>query len=137
MRIRRIERIRLILSRVATNFSMETRLWPKMQEDAHFQIGRAKVVEQLTSSVFGQFRACFGFYHNLLVDDHVYALYAKLLSFVDDSGPYLARHAMATSQKLTLQRHHIEVFEKSISEIVVNLEKSPDHRSCECLFQQA
>jgi hypothetical protein len=79
----------------------------------------------LTSGVLGQFGACLSFYYDLLINDHIDALYAKLLSFVRDSSPYFARHSMATRQKLSLQRHHVAVLEKSESEVVVNLEKRP------------
>jgi hypothetical protein len=105
-----------------------------MWENANLQIGRTKAVEQLRSGVLGQLGACLGFYYDLLIHDHIDALYAKLLSFVRDSSPYFARHSMSTRQKLSLQRHHVEVFEKS--EVVVNLEKRPDHGSGECFFQQ-
>ena len=43
---------------------------------------------------------------------------------------------MPTRYKLTLQRHHVEVLQKSKSESVVNLEKGPDHRTGESFFNQ-
>jgi len=57
-------------------------------------------------------------------------------SFICDSNPDLARHPMSTSHKLTLERHHIEMFQKPESEVVVNLEKRPDDGAGESFFHQ-
>jgi hypothetical protein len=107
-----------------------------MQKEADFQIGRAEIVVQLTNGELAQLEACLGLHNELVIHDHVYALYAQLLPFVNDSSPDLARHAMAARQKLTFQRHHVEVLKKSKSKVVVNLEKRPDHGSRESFFNQ-
>ncbi len=136
MRIRRIRRINPIRSLVGTDLSVESRLGTKMEKKSHFQIGCSKVVEQLTSGVFGELGARLGFHYDLFVHDHVYPLYAKLFPFVNDSSPDLARHMMSARQELTLQRHHVEMFQKSKPEVVVNLEERPDHRAGEGFFNQ-
>jgi hypothetical protein len=107
-----------------------------MQKESHFEIGRAEVIEELTSGVVGQFGARFGFHYDLFVHDHVYALDAKLFLFVNDSSPDLAGHMMSARQQLTLQRHDVKMLQKSKAEVVVNLEKRPDHRPSEGFFNQ-
>ena len=111
-------------------------LGPKCRRRPTSRLVARKVVVKLTSSVLGHFGACFRLNDHLFVHDHVDALYTQLLPFVNDLSPNLPCHAMTARQKLTLQRHHVKVLEKSKSEVVVNLEKRPDHRSGEVFFNQ-
>jgi hypothetical protein len=78
----------------------------------------------------------FDLYHQLPVDNHIQSLLRKRVTLVKDRYGDFTRNTMPTLDQLPLQRHYINMLEKSESERIVDLEECPDYRVCESRFKE-
>jgi len=76
------------------------------------------------------------FYDQLLVDDHVQALFRELLSLVEDTHRDFAANPMFARDELPLQCHCVDVFKESKPESVIDLEECADDRVSESFFKE-
>src|SRR6478672_7245478 len=78
----------------------------------------------------------FGYDDQLFINNHVYALGAQVLAFIEDWNCNFSPNPMTAPEKLTLQRHNIKVFKKSEPEMIVNLKEHPNNRFGEIFLNE-
>jgi hypothetical protein len=121
---------------VSTEHPMEARSWSKMQEKPDFKVRSAKVVVNLTRRTFMKVSTRLGLNDEFLVYDHVEPLNSELLTLVHDTNADLSRHIVLSGEQLALERHDVQMLEKPVSKMVINLEEGPNNRSCKRLFNE-
>ena len=119
---------------VTAKDSVEPRLQPEVQQEPDFKARCTEIIEELALGHGGELRTRFRLDDNLVIDDHVDALHGEDVLLVRDVNAEFSRDAMPTLDQLTLEGHHIDVFEKAESERVVHLEERTDDRGREALF---
>lgn len=91
-----------------------------MQKEANFETAGSEIAMKLTLGGLVKFGGGLDFHDKLFIDDHIEPLSAELIAFVHDTHANLPRYAMAACQKFTLERHRIDVLEKSKTKRVVD-----------------
>lgn len=115
---------------------MEARAGSKMEQKSDFKVRSAKVVVDLTRRRSVQISSSFRLDDEFLVYDHVEPLNAELLTLVHDTNADLSRHIVLSGEQLALERHDVQMLEKPISEMIINLEEGPNNRSCKRFFNE-
>jgi hypothetical protein len=121
---------------VAAEKPVKTRLQAEVQEESHFELGRAEIIENLSTRSDGQLGARFDLYNQLFIDNHVDSLNAENVSFIRHVDANLSRDSMAACKELSLKRHHIDVLEKPEAKCVVDLKEGSYHGACKLFLNQ-
>src|SRR6185437_8869568 len=72
-----------------------------------------------------------------VIDKHVETLRRQLFSFVENGHRHFTRYAMPARAELALQRHFVDVLQKSVTEHVVDVVERADDGACESLMWQS
>jgi hypothetical protein len=75
-------------------------------------------------------------HHKLPIDNHVEAVLSQVLTLIKDLDGDLAGNMMLSRDELALEGHHVHMFEKTIAQIIVNLEECADHGMGEAFFEK-
>jgi hypothetical protein len=105
-----------------------------MQKDSDLEFGRLQVAPNLTSRGFVKLVRRLDFNDEFFIYNHVESLIPKVDTLVEDWDTNLTSYAVATSQQFSLERHDVDVLEKTESKNVVDLEEGSNDGMRE-LFQ--
>ena len=98
-----------------------------MQEQSHFEVRRAQIIEQLALCRAVELFGRLDLDDNRLLHEQVQSLYPELLTLVEHHDASLAADPVAPVPELTLHRQHIQMLEKPVAERVVYVIESADH----------
>ncbi len=107
-----------------------------MKEKTNFDASSLQVVVELTLTKPRQNFGRFHFYDHPIVYQHIEPVSRQIFALVSDIDCGLECDGVSTTRELTMESQNVNVFQKSVAEVVVNLEESTDHRPRQvCLLE--